>query len=119
VISIVTPHVRSGKMKGLAIAAEKRAPGLPDVPTTAEAGMPDFAVSGWYGLLAPAKTPKDIVERQAKAAIDAVHAPDVKQRLEQMGLEPTGLGPAELAKVLRADYDKWGPVIRASGFKPQ
>jgi len=109
---------RSGKARLLAVAGAQRAQSAPEVPTFKEQGY-NLEASAWYALFAPAKTPKDIVERQAKAAIDAVHAPDVKQRLEQMGLEPTGLGPAELAKVLRADYDKWGPVIRASGFKPQ
>ena len=69
-------------------------------------------------LFAPAGTPKETIDRYAKAAIEAVRAPDTRQRLEQMGLEPTGLPPADLARSLRADYDKWGPVIKASGFKP-
>src|SRR5437762_5170699 len=63
VISIATPFVKSGRMKALSIAAERRAPGLPEVPTTAEGGLPDFAVSGWYVLMAPAKTPQAVIER--------------------------------------------------------
>ena len=88
-----------------------------EVPTFRELGF-NIEGNGWYALFAPAKTPREIIDRYAKAAIEAIRSPDMKQRLEQMGLEPTGLGPAELGAILRADYDKWGPVIRASGFKP-
>jgi tripartite-type tricarboxylate transporter receptor subunit TctC len=109
--------VRSGKARLLAVAGAKRAALMPEVPTFKELGF-DLEASAWYALFAPAGTPKDLIDRYAKAAIDAVRSPDMKQRLEQMGLEPTGLPPAELARILRNDYDKWGPVIRASGFKP-
>ena len=68
-------------------------------------------------VFAPAGMQRDMVERLAKATIDATLAPDIKPRIEGMNLEPTGFGPAELAKILKADYDRWGPVIRASGFK--
>jgi tripartite-type tricarboxylate transporter receptor subunit TctC len=109
--------VRSGKARIVAVAGAQRSPIAPDAPTFKELGY-DLEASAWYALFAPAKTPKDIVDRCAKAATEAVNAPEIRQRLEQMGLEPTGYGPAELAKILRADYDKWGPVIKASGFKP-
>jgi tripartite-type tricarboxylate transporter receptor subunit TctC len=109
--------VRSGKARLLAVAGAQRSPLVPEVPTFRELGY-DLEASAWYALFAPAGTPKDAIERYARAAIEVVRAPDVRQRLEQMGLEPTGLGPAELAKILRADYDRWGPVIKASGFKP-
>jgi tripartite-type tricarboxylate transporter receptor subunit TctC len=109
--------VRSGKARLLAVAGASRAALTPEVPTFKELGY-NLEASAWYALFAPAGTPKALVNKYAKAAIDAVHAPDMKQRLEQMGLEPTGLAPAELARILRADYDKWGPVIKASGFKP-
>jgi len=108
---------RSGKARLLAVAGAKRAPIAPEAPTFTELGY-KLEASAWYALFAPAKTPKDLLERQAKAAIGAVQAPEVRKRLEDMGLEPTGLGPAELARIVRADYDKWGPIIRASGFKP-
>lgn len=109
--------VRAGKARLLAVAGRERSALAPEVPTFRELGY-DLEASGWYALFAPAGTPKDAIERYAKAAIEVVRAPDMKQRLEQMGLEPTGLGPADLAKILRADYDRWGPVIKASGFKP-
>jgi tripartite-type tricarboxylate transporter receptor subunit TctC len=109
--------VRSGKARLLAVSGAQRATMAPEVPTFKELGY-DLEARPWYALFAPAKTPKEIIDRYAKAAIEAVNMPEVKQRLEQMGLEPTGYGPAELAKILRTDYDKWGPVIKASGFKP-
>lgn len=117
VLSDALTTVRSGKARLLAVAGAQRSPLTPEVPTFKELGY-DLEASAWYALFAPAGTPKDAIERYAKAAIEVVRAPDVRQRLEQMGLEPTGLGPAELAKILRADYDRWGPVIKASGFKP-
>ena len=109
--------VRSGKARVLAVAGAKRTSLTPDAPTFKELGY-NLEASAWYALFAPAGTPRDAIERYAKAAIDAVQAPDMKQRLEQLGLEPTGYGPAELGRILRADYDTWGPVIKASGFKP-
>lgn len=109
--------VRSGKARVLAVSGAQRSELAPDVPTFRELGF-DIEGNGWYALFAPAKTPRDIIDRHAKAAIEAIRAPEMKSRLQNMGLEPTGLGPAELAAILRADYDKWGPVIRASGFKP-
>ena len=117
VISIITPHVKSGRMKGLAIAAEKRAPGLPDVPTTAEAGMPDFAVSGWYGLLAPAKTPKDIVDKVHAAAAKALKDEKVLERLATSGSLPIGAGPAELDAHIRREIARWDKVLKTAGIQ--
>jgi len=109
--------VRSGKARVLAVAGAKRAAMAPEVPTFKELGY-DLEASAWYALFAPAGTPKEAIDKYAKAAIEAVHSADLRERLEKMGLEPTGYGPEELARILRRDYDKWGPVIKASGFKP-
>ena len=109
--------VRSGKARVVAVSGSVRSGLAPEVPTFKELGY-NIEGNGWYALFAPAKTPKDVIDRYARAAIEVIRAPDMKQRLEQMGLEPTGLGPGELGAILKADYDKWGPVIRASGFKP-
>jgi tripartite-type tricarboxylate transporter receptor subunit TctC len=107
---------QSGKGRMLAVSSPKRLAQYPDVPTFKESSY-DIEGSAWYGLFAPARTPQPIVDKLAAAAVDAVRQPDVRQKLEPLGLEVTGLGPAEMAKILRADYDNWGPVIRASGFK--
>ena len=117
VISIITPHVKSGRMKGLAIAAERRAPGLPEVPTTAEGGMPNFAVSGWYGLLAPAKTPKEIVERVHAAAAKALKDEAVLARLATSGSQPIGAGPAEFDAHIRREIPRWEKVLKTAGIQ--
>jgi tripartite-type tricarboxylate transporter receptor subunit TctC len=108
--------VQSGKGRILATAGARRAPQYPDVPTFKESGY-DIEGAAWYALFAPAGTPKDIVEKLAAAAIDAVRQADVRQRIEPLGLEATGYGPDELAKIMQADDAKWAPVIKASGFK--
>ena len=107
---------QSGKGRMLAVSSPQRLTQYPDVPTFKESG---YAIEGsaWYGLFAPAGTPQPIVDKLAAAAIEAVRQPDVRQKLEPLGLDVTGLGPPEMAKILRTDYDTWGPVIRASGFK--
>jgi tripartite-type tricarboxylate transporter receptor subunit TctC len=117
VISIVTPHIKSGRMKGLAIAAERRAPGLPEVPTTAEGGMPDFHVSGWYGLLAPAKTPQSVIERVHAAAAKALQNEAVLARLAASGSQPIGAGPAELDAHIRREIARWDKVLKAAGVQ--
>ncbi len=109
--------VKSGKARLLAVSGEKRAAAFPDVPTFRESGY-DLVALPWYAMFAPAGTPKAVIDKTAKAAIAAIRDPGVHAKLEQMGLEPTGLGPEELGGILKADYEKWGPVIRASGFKP-
>jgi tripartite-type tricarboxylate transporter receptor subunit TctC len=107
---------QAGKGRILASSGATRAPDFPDVPTFKESGY-DIEGSSWYAMFAPAGTPKDAVLRLARAVVDAVHAPDMAQKLSALGLEPTGYGPDRLGAILKADYDKWGPVIRATGFQ--
>ena len=109
--------VKGGRARLLAVAGAKRDPAFPDVPTFKESGY-DMVGTGWYGFFVPAGTPPAAIDRLAKAAIAAVRDPAVNKRMADMGLEPTGLGPAELARIMKADYESWGPVIKASGFKP-
>ena len=109
--------VRGGKARLLAVSGAKRDPAFPDVPTFREQGYNMEAI-GWYGLFAPAGTPKAELERLSKAGIDAIKDPGVSKRMTDIGLEPTGYGPAELARILKADFELWGPVIKASGFRP-
>jgi len=109
--------VKGGKARLLATSGARRSAAFPDVPTFKESGY-DMEAVPWYALFAPAGTPQAVIDRLSAAAVAAVRDPALKGKLEQMGLEPTGLGPAELGAILKADYEKWGPVIRASGFKP-
>ena len=118
VISIATPFVKQGRMKALAIASEKRAPGLPEVPTTAEGGLADFAVSGWYVLVAPAKTPQAVIERVNDAAQKALKNEAVLARLAASGTQPIGAGPEGAAAHIRAEMARWDRVLKAAGVQP-
>lgn len=119
-ISTVAADIRSlvtaGRARLLAVAGEQRDPSFPDVPTFREQGF-DLVAKPWYGLFAPAGTPAATVDRLAKASAAAINDPAVRKRLVDMGLEPTGQGPDRLAGALKDDFDRWGPPIRASGFK--
>ena len=116
-VSDMAAQHRAGKLRIVATSGATRARTASDSPTFKELGF-NIEGAGWYAAYAPAKTPKETVDRLSKAIVDAIRAPDVKERLEALGMEPTGLGPEELARIHKADYDKWGPVIKASGFKP-
>jgi tripartite-type tricarboxylate transporter receptor subunit TctC len=118
VISIVTPYAKAGRLKPLAIAAEKRAPALPDVPTTGEQGLADFAVSGWYALVAPAKTPKSIVDRINAEAVKALKNEAVIHRLATSGSIPIGEGPEVLGKHIRSEIERWNRVLTVAGVQP-
>lgn len=108
--------VQGGKARLLAVAGEQRDATFPDVPTFRELGY-DLVAKPWYGLFAPAGTPPATVDRLAKAAMAAVNDPALNKRLVEMGLEPTGQGPDRLAAALKEDLERWGPPIKASGFK--
>lgn len=114
-LSDVAGVARAGKATVLAVAGPRRSPQYPEVPTLKESGF-DIEATSWYGLYTPAKTSPEAIERLSRAAIEAVRAPELAQRLQQMGLEPTGLPAAEMARIARTDYERWGPVIRAAGF---
>jgi len=118
VISIVTPYAKAGRLKPLATAAVKRAPALPDVPTAGEEGLADFAVSGWYALLAPAKTPRPIIDRIHAEAAKALKNEAVMQRLATSGSIPIGDGPDALARHIRSEIERWNRVLTAAGVQP-
>ncbi len=119
-ISTVAADIRSlvtaGKARLLAVAGDQRDASFPDVPTFRELGY-DLVAKPWYALFAPAGTPPAAVDRLSKAALAAINDPALNKRLVEMGLEPTGYGPDRLGKILQEDLDRWGPPIRASGFK--
>jgi tripartite-type tricarboxylate transporter receptor subunit TctC len=110
------PHVKSGKLRGLAITSLKRASALPAIPTVAEY-YPGFESSSWFGLLVPAKTPKPIVDRLLKDTRAALESPEVKDKLVSQGAEPGGSSPSEFAAFFRSEIKKWGGVVKSSGVR--
>jgi tripartite-type tricarboxylate transporter receptor subunit TctC len=116
-VADVAPQHKAGKVVAVATSGATRSKHLPDIPTFKELGY-DIEGGGWYAAYAPAATPPAVIDRLSKAIIAALNQPDVRQRLDNYGMEPTGLPPAELARIHRRDYEQWGPVIKASGFKP-
>ena len=111
----VLAHIRSGKLRALAVAGTKRARALPDLPTLAEAGIPNAEVGSWFGVLAPAGTPEAIVGALTREIGKALAADDAKGRLDAMGAEPTYLAPEEFARLIRADTEKWARLVKATG----
>jgi tripartite-type tricarboxylate transporter receptor subunit TctC len=122
-MSIVTmpaaiSHVRSGKLRALAVTTLKRNPGAPEIPTVAEAlKMPDYEVDSWYALFAPAKTSRAIIERMQKAVATAIQRPEVKQKLLEQGGDTVGSTPEHLDGVVKAELKKWADVVRAAKIK--
>ncbi|MEM5275255.1 tripartite tricarboxylate transporter substrate binding protein [Cupriavidus taiwanensis] len=112
-------QIRAGKVRALAVTSPQRSPVLPDVPTVQESGLPGYVVNSWFGLLAPAGTPPQIVARLQQAAAGVLAEPAVRQRIEQLGAMPGGDTPAAFAAILRADHEKWSRVIRQAGIQPQ
>ena len=112
------PHVKSGRLKALAVGGAKRSSLLPDMPTVAESGLA-FNTSGWYGVLAPRGTPRAIVTRLHAATVKALSAPALKQSLEKQGVETVGSTPEQFAALIREEWNKWEKVIRAAGLKVQ
>jgi tripartite-type tricarboxylate transporter receptor subunit TctC len=109
------PHIREGRVRPLAVASASRLPQLPDVPTTAEAGMPQLVVETWNALFVPARTPADVVAKLSDAAREALKDPQVARQLQDMGARVVGSTPAELAAFNEAEVRRWAPVVKASG----
>jgi len=113
------PHIKSGRLRALGVTGSKRAPGAEDIPTIAEAGVPGYEAVQWYGLLAPAATPRDIIVKLHTGVVRALQNPEVRQRLLNDGAEPVGSSPEEFAAYLRSETAKWAKVIQAAGIKPE
>jgi tripartite-type tricarboxylate transporter receptor subunit TctC len=113
------PLVNAGKIRALAVMAPKRATALPNVPTTAEAGMPELVVITWYGLFAPAGVKADVIERLNAEVVKLMNTPETRSRLAKVELDAATSTPAEFAKFVRAESDKWGRVIKDANIRVQ
>jgi tripartite-type tricarboxylate transporter receptor subunit TctC len=119
VLSEPMPFHLDGKMRILAISAPARSPRLPDVPTFAEAGFPELTRQEWFGVLLPAGTPPGVVQPMHQALVGAVRTPEVQEVLTKLEFTPEVMEPAAFAARMRAERESWGPIVAASGFKPE
>ena len=116
-IPAISAHVKAKRLRALANAGVKRSPQMPDVPTLRESGVNGVEVVVWYGVFAPAGTPRDIVTTLANATVKAARSADTRQRLVEQGAEPVGNSPDEFAKLLKQEYVRWAEVVKVSGAK--
>ena len=114
---VAGPHVQSGKLRALAVTSGKRAAAFPDVPTVAEAGVPGYELVSWQAIFAPAGTPKPIVERLYTEIAKILKAPDMQERLANLGMEASGMAPAEFTVFQQAEIEKWARVVKAASVK--
>ena len=118
-ITAIAPHVKSGGVRGIAVTTAKRSTAMPELPTIAESGLPGYDASTWGGILAPAGTPKDIVAKLNGAMNAALKQDDVRARLIASGIEIQGGTPADFGKVIQAEVDKWGRIVKEAGIPPE
>jgi tripartite-type tricarboxylate transporter receptor subunit TctC len=114
---VVTPHVKAGKVKALAVTGSKRSQLMPEVPTVAESGLPGYNASGWYGLFAPAATSKTIIARLNHEAVKALRMPDVVRTLSSQGAEPVGNTPEEFGAFVKSEVEKWSHLVKTAKMK--
>src|SRR5262249_14349658 len=118
-ISAAIPHIKGGRVRALAVSTPKRNSQLPDVPTTGEAGVQGADAPLWFGLWAPAGTPKEIVAKISADTRKALADPAVRDRLQNLGNDTMDMSPEEFAKFVRSEHDEYARVIKAAGIKPQ
>jgi tripartite-type tricarboxylate transporter receptor subunit TctC len=109
------PHIKAGRLNALATTGARRDPTLPDLPTVAEAGVKGYESGVWFGLAAPAGTPKEIVAKLADEAVKATKSPDYVKRMTEVGYVIVGAGPDQMAEMIRTEINRWGPVVKSSG----
>jgi tripartite-type tricarboxylate transporter receptor subunit TctC len=111
------PHIKSGRIRPLAVSTAKRVAVVPDVPTMQEAGVPGFDYSTWYGIVVPAGTPQPVVDTLNRALVKILATADVKKKFGRQGVEPTSTSPQEFKAYLEAEVAKWATVVKAAGMK--
>lgn len=116
-VPTVIQHARSGKLRPLAVTGARRSSAAPDIPTVAESGLPGFEVTNWYGVSAPARTPRAIVEQLHGEIVRALNSPDLRERLISQGADPVGNTPEQYTAYIRNEIAKWAKVIQAAGIK--
>ena len=116
-IAPIIANIKAGRLRVLGIASSKRSPQLPDVPTISEAGVPGFEAVNWFGMFAPAKTPKPIIKRVNEAVVKVLRSPDVQAQFVALGADPVGDSPEQFAAFVRRDMERYAKVVKLSGAK--
>jgi tripartite-type tricarboxylate transporter receptor subunit TctC len=111
------PHIKSGKLHAIATTGAKRDPALPDLPTIAEAGVPNYESGVWFGIMVPAATPKDVIAKLNAAAMQATKAPEFVKRMHDLGYNIIPGTPEDMAAMLKAETARWAPIVKAAGAK--
>jgi tripartite-type tricarboxylate transporter receptor subunit TctC len=118
-VPTVIKQARAGRLRAIATTGLKRTPAAPEIPTVAESGVPGYEVTTFYGMSAPARTPRAIIDRLNAETVRALNAPEVRQRLQELGADPVGNTPDQYAAFIHAEIDKWAKVIKAAGIKSE
>ena len=111
-ITPVLPHIKGGKLRALAVTTGKRSSALPDVPTLDEAGLKDFDAGTWFGVLAPAATPKDVLAKLSAEMVKVIRSPDFRKRMAEIGAEPIGNTPEQMARQIKDDTDRYARLVK-------
>ncbi len=118
-LTTAQPHIRAGRLRGLGVGKMKRSPLFPEMPTVAEAGVKDYEANNWNGVVAPAGTPRAVIQRLHKDIVATLQEPVIQERMAKAGLEPVGDTPAEFAQYLKSEAAKWGKVVKTAGIKAE
>ncbi len=118
-LTTAQPHIRAGKLRGLGVGKAKRSPLFPEMPTVAEAGLKGYEANNWNGVVAPAGTPRAVIQRLHKDIVATLQEPAIQDRMAKAGLEPVGDTPAEFAQYLKSEAAKWGKVVKSAGIKAE
>ena len=118
-VSAIQPYAKAGRLRALAVTGLKRTPAAPEVPTLDEAGVPGYDAAGWWGILAPAKTPVDRVSKMNTEIVAMIANPDTQRWMREQGFDPASGDPAHFARYLKVEIDKWAKVVKLSGVRPE
>ena len=118
-VAVARPHLQSGKIRGLGVTTARRSAALPSLPTIAESGLPGYAVSGWYGLVAPAATPNPPIDRLNRSVRAIVRQPDIREKLLGVGVDAVDVSVVAFQQLIAVELAKWDKVVKSLGITPE
>ncbi len=118
-VAVARPHLQTGRIKGLGVTTARRSAALPNLPTIAESGLPGYEVSGWYGMIASAATPKSAIDRLNGAVRSALRQPDIREKLLNIGVEAVDATAAQFGELINGKLRKWEKIVKPLGITPE